>query len=204
MGVELGIGDGTDGRRRNVAVAIEVEEAPAVDIGVVRMGEGDLQEERLVTPIAGPVEDLAVGEEGDFVVIFELVGDLGGTGLLHRGHVVIPPVDPLAATQPPIGRPAEIGRVDVGGEALLETVQLVGADGVQLAGKAGAVALEARNNGRRSGSRPRTRRHCRRRRSATAAAPTAPPRAPARRAANSNRNSRTPRPRRRAGRGSAP
>src|SRR3712207_7494947 len=48
----------------------------------------------------------------------------------------IPPVDPLL-DEPPVGRPAEIGRVDVGGQPLFEPVQLVGSDEMHLAGKAG-------------------------------------------------------------------
>ncbi|OIQ73123.1 hypothetical protein GALL_452420 [mine drainage metagenome] len=59
-----------------------------------------------------------------------------------RAEVVIPPVDPLARFAV-IGGPAEIGGVDVGGEAFLEPVHLVGADKVHLARQRGAVTRAA-------------------------------------------------------------
>jgi hypothetical protein len=76
------------------------------------------------------------------VVVFHLVGDLGHARAGDRAHVVIPPVDPLARFAP-VGRPAEIGGVDVGGQPLLEPVQLVGADEMHLAGQAGVIARPA-------------------------------------------------------------
>ena len=45
---------------------------------------------------AGYAVDLAPdGEEGHFVVEFQLVGNLGDAGLQHAVHVVVPPVDAL-------------------------------------------------------------------------------------------------------------
>src|SRR4051812_13374077 len=92
--------------------------------------------------ISGVIVDLANREEGDLIVEFKLVGDLRYPRLEHRSHVVIPPVDAFLL-EPPIRRPAEVGGIDVGGEALLEAMQLIGADEMHLSRKAGAVALES-------------------------------------------------------------
>ena len=91
---------------------------------------------------ARQVIDLAGGVIGDLVVIFHLVGNLGHPGTRHRAEVVIPPVDPLARLAV-IRRPAEIGGVDIGGQAFLEPVHLVGADEMHLARQAGLITRAA-------------------------------------------------------------
>ena len=75
----------------------------------------------------------------DIIVIFQLVGDFGNACAGDRAHVVVPPVDPLARFAV-VGRPAEIGGVDVSGHAFLEAVQLVRADKVHLAGQRCLIA----------------------------------------------------------------
>ena len=80
-----------------------------------------------------------LGLERHLLVEVELVGGLGDPGLLDRRHVMVPPVDPLLRGIP-VGSPAEIRGIDIGRQALLEPVQLIGADEMHLAGEAGGVA----------------------------------------------------------------
>ena len=95
------------------------------------MREADRQAEGPAVALAREVEDALAGEMGDLVVIFELVGHLRHAGFGDGGEVVVPPVDALAGLRP-VRRPAEIGRVDVGGQPLLEAVQLVRPDEMHL------------------------------------------------------------------------
>src|SRR3546814_6094833 len=96
--------------------------------------------------------------EGDLVIVFELIGDLGDAGAADGAEVVIPPVDALARLAV-IRGPTEVGGVDVGGQPALEAVELVGADAVNLAAErraiAGAATVmgEGRQRGRHIGDR---------------------------------------------------
>jgi hypothetical protein len=89
----------------------------------------------------------------DLVVVVDLQAAHARSGLQHVVHA---DAGWLVVGRPdgPVRRPGEIGGVDVGGEAFLVAVQLVGADEVHLAGQDRAVA------GRREGMRER--RHRRR------------------------------------------
>ena len=77
--------------------------------------------------------------KGDFVVVLHLVGDLGHAGAGDRSQVVIPPVDALARLAV-VRRPAEVGRIDIGGQPGLEAVQLIRTHEVHLARETGGVA----------------------------------------------------------------
>src|SRR5688500_4073734 len=105
------------------------------------MAERDAETQGDIALEADVVVDTPDRVERNLVVEFELVRDLGYSGLLHGGHVVVPPVDPLAWPAP-VGSPAEVSGEDVRREPLLEAVQLVGADEVHLPAQAGPVALE--------------------------------------------------------------
>src|SRR3546814_11358954 len=70
--------------------------------------------------------------EGDLVIVFELIGDLGDAGAADGAEVVIPPVDALARLAV-IRGPTEVGGVDLGGRRIIETTKLGGADEVHLA-----------------------------------------------------------------------
>jgi hypothetical protein len=105
----------------------------------MRMGEADRQAERAVVFAAAVIIDLAYRLKGDVVVILHLVGDFRDASPGDGAHVVIPPVNPLSRLAV-IRCPAEIGRVNVGGQALLETVHLVRSDKVHLARQACRVA----------------------------------------------------------------
>ncbi|MNE82951.1 hypothetical protein D3C80_1797240 [compost metagenome] len=119
-----------------LAILVEIPEFLARDIGVVRMGEGNRQAPGApagVVVFARQLVELLIGEEGDLVVILHLVGDLGNAGAGDGAEIVIPPVDALARLAI-VRRPAEIGGIDVGRQTLLETVQLIRANEVHLAG----------------------------------------------------------------------
>ena len=138
MGVHVVIGEG-GGRFQFGGVFVEVPVFAAGDEGVVGVGEAGGQAPGAGVKAAGQVVDLLHGLMADVVVVFELVGDLGHARARHGPQVVIPPVDAFAGFAV-VGGPAEIGGVDVGGQAFLKPVQLVGADEVHLAGQGGVVA----------------------------------------------------------------
>ena len=73
-----------------------------------------------------------------FVVVQQLVGDFGHARAGDAAHVVVPPVDALVWLSP-VGRPAKIGGVNIGGAALLKPMQLVRPDEMHLAAEHGAV-----------------------------------------------------------------
>ena len=142
MRVLFVIGQGGHGRVQVFAVLIHVPVLAPRDIGVVRVGKADGKAPRALILAAGIVIDLARGVIGDLIVVFHLVGNLGHACTGDGPHVVIPPIDPL--TRPAvIGGPAEIGGVDVGGQAFLEPVQLIGANEMHLARQAGLIARAA-------------------------------------------------------------
>ncbi len=92
--------------------------------------------------------DALDGAEADLVVVVGLVGRLVHAGVEDAGQVVVPR-EPLAGGQAPIRRPVESGRVDVGGQTLLEPVQLIGPDEVHLAREDGVVAARTQQMGDR-------------------------------------------------------
>ena len=139
MGVLIVIGDRRDARLQVFAALVEIPEPAARDIGVVRVGEADGEHPGPGVVAAGEVVELGGGVMGDLVVVFHLVGDLCHTRAGDGAEVVVPPVDPLARFAV-IRGPAEVGGVDVRGQALLEAVKLVGADEMHLAAERGLVA----------------------------------------------------------------
>ena len=131
------------GHRRHVNRVVRVAVPVLLRDGkrVVRVRERDEEEEGALLPSARQLVDLSHGMEGDLVVEVQLVRRQADAGLHDAEHVVIPG---RAMVRPvPVRRPAEIGRVDVGREALLEAMQLIGADEVHLTAQAGVVALVA-------------------------------------------------------------
>ena len=106
------------------------------------MGEADRQAPGPFFGAARQVVKLLHRLMGDVVVIFKLVGDLRHARAGDGAKVVVPPVDPLPRLAV-IRRPAEIGGVDVGRQAFLEPVQLIGADEMHLARKGRRIARPA-------------------------------------------------------------
>ena len=129
-------------RQQMLATLVQVPEPLARHVGIMRVGEADGKAPRAVVLGAGKVIELGAGHVGDLVVILHLVGDLGDAGAGDRAHVVIPPVDAFARFAV-IRGPAEIGGVDVGGQAFLKPVHLVGADEMHLAAEAGVITCAA-------------------------------------------------------------
>ena len=74
----------------------------------------------------------------DLIVEIDLIRARAGSRLGDGIHVVIPARPMLEAS--PIRRPAEIGRIDIGCQALLEAVQLIRAAEVHLAAEHGLIA----------------------------------------------------------------
>ncbi len=106
---------------------------------VVGVGEGGEHEKRLVGPVAGDVVELARGREGDLLVVVGLHAGRRHPGVQHALHRVVPG-QRLVERAAPVRRPVDVGGIDVGGQPLLEAVQLVGSDEVHLAGHRGVVA----------------------------------------------------------------
>ena len=122
---------------RHVAVAL-----PPVrrrEIGIVGRDERDGERER---PVIAPVRVLvqpAHRLELRLVVIGDVDASPVRSGLEHPAHVVVP-LEPRLVVDPPVRRPQEVGRIDVGGDPLLVAVKLIGADEVHLAGETRPVA----------------------------------------------------------------
>ena len=76
-----------------------------------------------------------------FIVEIDLVGTRAWACLRHRVHRVIP-ARALCEVEP-VWRPAEVGRVDVRGEAFLKAVQLVCAAEMHLAAENRLIAAKA-------------------------------------------------------------
>ena len=127
-----------DGGHRDVLVAVEVPPSPGDRERVVRMAERDHVAERALVARADVPEQRPPGRERHLLVEVQLVGPQARPGVGDRRHVVVPAGALVRAV--PVRRPAEVRRIDVGGEPLLEPVQLVRAAEVHLAGQHGAVA----------------------------------------------------------------
>ena len=123
MGVEIIIAIRPFDRFQMLAILIKVPEFPPRDIGVMRMGETDGQRPGAFIMAARKLVQFLHSEIRDLVVIFHLVGNLGHASTRHRAHVVVPPVDALAGFAV-IRRPAEIGGIDVGRQAELNSAAL--------------------------------------------------------------------------------
>lgn len=87
--------------------------------------------ERAPVPATGHVEKLLPRIEDHIVIEVDLVGARAGAGLGNGIHGVIPTRSVLETS--PVGRPAEVGRIDVGRQAFFESVQLIGAAKMHLA-----------------------------------------------------------------------
>ncbi len=101
---------------------------------------GDQTEWPLIAPcltFAGDVEELLASGKGNLVVEIKLVGAYARAGVEHRTHVVIPAWAHFRLR--PVGHPAEVSRIDVGCQPVLEAVQLIRTAEMHLARQNGAV-----------------------------------------------------------------
>ncbi len=142
MAVLLVIRHRPDFGQQVIAISVKIPVFLARDIGVMRVGKADRQAPWPVVMAACKIIDLAGRIIRDLVIIFHLVGNFGHARTGDRAHVVIPPFDPFARLAV-IGGPAEIGGIDIGGQALFEPVQLVRADKMHLARQTGLIARAA-------------------------------------------------------------
>ena len=139
MGVVVLVGHRRYFRQQVRAILVEIPVFPPCHVRVMRMGETDRQTPGPRIVAARQVIDLLHAVERDLVIVFHLVGNLGHARARDRSHVVIPPVDPFAGLAI-VRRPAEIGGIDVRRQPLLESMQLIRADEMHLARKAGLIA----------------------------------------------------------------
>jgi len=128
------------GHPRHVDLVVVVERVLLLrrEIGIVRMHEGDGQHERPVVLRAARVVEPAHRLARHLLVVVDLERAAIGSRLAHAQHVVEPPVNLLRLL--PGRGPAEVAGIHVGRDPLLVAVELVGADEMHLAGKAGSVA----------------------------------------------------------------
>ena len=124
----------------DLVLAIGIIVRARAEIRVVRLHERDAHHERPLVVAARMVVEPALRGIGDLVVMLHFQRAIVGAGFGHAQHVVEPPMDFLRLL--PGRGPAEIAGIHVGGDAILEAVQLVGSDEMHLAGEAGAIARE--------------------------------------------------------------
>jgi hypothetical protein len=108
------------------------------DVRIVRVGHRHDETERAAVAAASEVKELLAGGDHDLVIEVDLIGARARARLDDRIHAVIPARALLEGA--PVGRPAEIAGVDVGRQALLKSMQLIGPAEVHLAGEGGLIA----------------------------------------------------------------
>ena len=140
MRIEVARGDAHP-RHVDVSVPITLPVLGGDRKRVVRVSQRDHHAEGPGVVVPGHVEQLAFRPKHDLVVEIDLVRADAGPRLGHRVHGVIP-ARPMLEVEP-VGGPAEIGRVDIGRQALLEAMQLIGAAEVHLPAQHGAIPRES-------------------------------------------------------------
>ena len=144
------------GRRIDLRVLVEIPEPPRSLIGIVRMHDGEGQHER---PAIGPVRRGVQPMHrllARVLVILQRQRMIARSRLRHRVQRVEPGLHLVRML--PVRHPAEIRRRQVGGQALLIAVQLVGTGKIHLAGEAGAIARIAQMMQQRRHARRQLRR----------------------------------------------
>ena len=106
------------------------------------MGETCHEKEWAIVVAARDVVKRANRRSAYFVVVEQLVRNLGNARAGDARHVVVPPVDALIEVVP-IGCPAEVGGVDVSGAAFFKAMELIRPDEVHLPGKNCSIAANA-------------------------------------------------------------
>jgi hypothetical protein len=116
----------------------------------------DEQEERLVGPVARDLVQLADRVEGDLLVVVGLHAGVADARRQDALHGVVPR-ERIVERAAPVGRPVDVGRVDIRRQTLLEPVELVRPHEVHLPRDGRVVAGRAQgvDDGRRSGGQLR-------------------------------------------------
>ena len=130
MGV-LGVLGNIDARQADINAFIHIPIFALNGKGIVGMGEGGDEEKGAVILIAGNIIELAPGGEDHFLIEVDLVGADSGARAQHRIHRMIPMRAMIGPR--PIGRPAEIGGVDVCRQPFFKAVHLIGTNEMHLA-----------------------------------------------------------------------
>ena len=128
-----------DPGRVDLDAVISFPPARRREIGIVGRDERDGERERPVVATVRVLVQPAHGLELGLVVVGDVDAAPVRSDIEHPAHVVIP-LEPGLVVEPPVRRPQEVGRIDVGGDSLLVAVELVGTDEVHLAGETGPVA----------------------------------------------------------------
>ena len=142
MNILLRVGDWRHNNVRQRSLRVKIPIFLAGNIGIVRVCKTHRQTERPILFGSRELVEPEFGVIGDFVVIFELVGNFSGAGIRNGTEIMVPPIDPLVRFRP-VRCPAEIGRVDVCRQALFKTVHLIGTNKVHLAAEYGAISCPA-------------------------------------------------------------
>ena len=153
VGVDLVERQRRDRRVIDVIAPIAIPEALRYLPRIVGIGERDEEEVRLAGAMAGDLIQLARRLEGDLVVVVGLHAGGADPRREHALHRVVPGQRVLERATP-VRRPVHVGGIDVGGEPILEPVQLIGADEVHLAAHRGVVARGAQGVHHRGRARP--------------------------------------------------
>ena len=135
--VEVLVGDLAHARQVDVFAAVAVPVLLGRDERRVRMREGHGHEERALFRGAREVVQLLQPVVFDLVVVIDLQAAHARSGFDHGTHADAG--GPVVRALEPVRGPAEVGRVNVGGQAFLEPVQLVGSDEVHLAAEDCAI-----------------------------------------------------------------
>ena len=105
------------------------------------MGERDNHAERSFIGRTGQIIEFAHAVKGHFVIVIQVERGGALTGGDDAKHVVIPLLNAFRVF--PVGRPGEVGGVDVGGEPLFKAMQLVSTNKVHLTAQNSLVAQVA-------------------------------------------------------------
>ena len=120
-------------------VRVEIPVRRWRQVGVVRADETGRQEEGSAVGPVGVIVEPAAGLDGCLLIVVRVDAAPPGPRIEHGPHRVEPRF-PEGRTRRPVAGPREVGGIDVGRHPVLETVKLVRADEVHLAGEARVIA----------------------------------------------------------------
>ena len=121
-------------RHRYLGVLVTIPVFAAGDIRIVGMRKTRRQTKRTRILATRVLEQFQASLMRHLIVKFQLIGDFGDSCLSDGAQIVIPPIDAFARPIP-VGCPAKIRWIDVRGQTFLETVQLIRAHKMHLAGE---------------------------------------------------------------------
>ena len=138
MGILISIRNRRHVMQKMRAVSIKIPVFLALHIGVIRVDKTDRQTPWPTVIATHQIIKLAGSVMGNLIIIFQLIGCLANTGARDAAHVVIPPIYAVTGLTI-IQCPAEIGRINICGQALFKAMQLIRANEVHLAHETGLI-----------------------------------------------------------------